>query len=120
MEGAQSSQTVRGAGSSTGLQNDVARALREAVRVLQDDDLPAAGRRGQLGAADQIAGLLHTDGEEVGADDLHIGVRPDQAGANRHRNRSRGLLPARGRGSRTGAPPRRPAPRWNARSRAGR
>ena len=44
MDGAHSSQTVRGAGSSTALSSDVGRALGEPVRVLQDDDLPAADR----------------------------------------------------------------------------
>ena len=86
-----------GGGLLHGLQQDVARALGEPVGVLQDDDLPAAARRRELGAADQVAGLLDADGEQVGADDLHVGVGADQGRvaavaepAARARRRARG------------------------------
>ncbi len=63
-----------------GLQEHVARPLGQPVGVLEDDDLPAAHGRGELRPADQLAGLLHADGQQIGTDDLHIGVRTDHGG----------------------------------------
>ena len=78
-----------------GLEQRVAGLLGEPVGVLDDQDLPPVAHRRQRRAADQVADLVDTDRELLGADDGDIGMAAGQRRCGR-----RGSSP----GSRAPAP----------------